>query len=91
MRGGVFSRAEASAKHFGEKEDSSAQINIERELEFAQDAHVSAAINQAQSALNRISADTYGVCIDCGTNIPAARLHATPEAERCIACLQATV
>ena len=90
MRGGVFTRAEASAKHFGEKEDSSAQINTERELEFALDARVSAELNQAQAALNRIDVDTYGVCIDCGTDIPAARLHATPEAERCIACQQIT-
>ena len=33
---------------------------------------------------------SYGVCIDCGTDIPAARLYATPEAERCIACQQIT-
>ena len=38
LRGGEFGRAEASAEHFGHKEDSSAQINTERELEFAQEA-----------------------------------------------------
>ena len=90
LRGGAVGRAEASAEHFGQKEDSSAQLNTERELEFALDARESAELNQAQAALNRIDVDTYGVCIDCGTDIPAARLHATPEAERCIACQQIT-
>lgn len=90
LRGGEFSRAEASAEHFGQKEDSSAQINTERELEFALDARESAELSQVQAALDRIAAGGYGVCVDCGTDIPAARLHATPEAERCMACQQAT-
>ena len=90
LRGGEFGRAEASAEHFGQKEDSSAQINTERELEFALDARESAELNQVQAALDRIEADNYGVCVDCGIDIPAARLHATPEAERCITCQQAT-
>ena len=38
LRGGAVGRAEASAEHFGQKEDSSAQLNTERELEFAMDA-----------------------------------------------------
>jgi DnaK suppressor protein len=90
LRGGAVGRAEASAENFGQKEDSSAQLNTERELEFALDARESAELNQVQAALNRIAADGYGVCSDCGTDIPAARLHATPEAERCIACQQIT-
>jgi len=63
LRGGAVGRVEASAQHFGQKEDSSAQINTERELEFALDARESAELNQVQAA---------------------------PEAERCIACQQAT-
>ncbi len=90
LRGGAVGRAEASAEHFGQKEDSSAQLNTERELEFALDARESAELNQVQAALDRIAAGSYGVCIDCGTDIPAARLYATPEAERCIACQQIT-
>ncbi|MNT89889.1 RNA polymerase-binding transcription factor [compost metagenome] len=38
------------------------------------------------AALNRIEAGTYGECTDCGTDITAARLHATPEAPRCVHC-----
>jgi RNA polymerase-binding transcription factor DksA len=28
----------------------------------------------------------YGKCIDCGTDIPLARLQAQPWAARCVAC-----
>jgi RNA polymerase-binding protein DksA len=38
------------------------------------------------SALQRISAGTYGSCADCGKDIPVARLNAEPTAERCIQC-----
>ena len=51
LRGGAVGRAEASAEHFGQKEDSSAQLNTERELEFALDARESAELNQVQGTI----------------------------------------
>lgn len=86
LRGGNVGRAEASAEHFGHPEDSTAQTNTERELEFALDAHESAELRLVEEALSRMEAGTYGVCVDCGTEIPPARLKAAPEAARCIAC-----
>ena len=38
------------------------------------------------AALERIQKGVYGTCLSCATEIPAARLHAVPEADRCIAC-----
>jgi DnaK suppressor protein len=32
---------------------------------------------------------TYGICIDCGGEIPFERLQAQPAALRCIACQNA--
>ena len=90
LRGGPVGRVEASAEHFAAVQDSPSQTSTERELELALDDRESAELNQVQAALDRIAAGRYGVCIDCGTDIPAARLHATPEAERCIACQQIT-
>ena len=86
LRGGAAGRVEASAEHFSHPEDSSAQLSTERELEFALDARESAELNQVQAAIDRVEAGTYGVCIDCGTDIALARLQATPEAGRCMAC-----
>lgn len=86
LRGGTVGRAEASADHFGHPEDSTAQVSTARELEFALDARESAELDQVDAALRRIQDGSYGQCIDCGVVIPAARLHAAPEASRCIAC-----
>ena len=86
LRGGKVGRAEASAEHFSRVEDSDAQVNSARDLEFALDDHESAEIRLIDAALERIKAGSYGQCLDCGVDIPAARLHAAPEAPRCIAC-----
>ena len=86
LRGGSIGRAEASAEHFGDPEDSTAQVNTARELEFAMEEHETAELRQIDAALARMEAGTYGQCIDCGVEIPAARLHAAPEAPRCITC-----
>jgi DnaK suppressor protein len=37
-------------------------------------------------ALDQIKNGSYGDCVDCGKNIPPARLKAYPFAERCIDC-----
>lgn len=87
LRGGSVGRAEASAAHFGEREpDSRAQMESERELEFTLDARESAELDAIDAALRRIEDGVYGVCTDCGVDIPAARLHAAPETPRCVSC-----
>ena len=40
---------------------------------------------QVVEALARLDAGTYGICVDCGQQIPDARLEVRPEAARCIA------
>jgi RNA polymerase-binding transcription factor DksA len=41
---------------------------------------------QIRYALTRIKNGTYGVCSNCGKDIPAARLEVQPIAARCVAC-----
>lgn len=38
------------------------------------------------NALQRLENGTYGLCLQCGEEIPAARLEALPWAERSVAC-----
>ena len=38
------------------------------------------------AALEAIEAGTYGVCVDCGAEIPEGRLRALPDAVRCVSC-----
>lgn len=86
LRGGPIGRVEASANHFGQHEDSTAQTATERELEFALDDHESKELAAVDAALQRIENGSYGQCTTCGSTIPPARLQAAPQAERCIAC-----
>ena len=86
LRGGTIGRAEASADHFQHPEDPRAQVDVERDLEFTLDARESAELDAIDAALKRTADGTYGVCIDCGVDIPAARLHAAPETARCLSC-----
>lgn len=88
LRGGAISRTEASAAHFGQAEDPRAQLANEKELEFALDARESAELDAVEAALKRIDDGSYGICTDCGAEIPAARLHAAPETPRCVSCQQ---
>ncbi len=41
---------------------------------------------QVSSALKRLHSPDFGICQDCGTDIPYARLEAQPTATRCRAC-----
>jgi len=44
---------------------------------------------EAGRALCRLVEGAYGVCVDCGRNIPESRLSVMPEAARCLECQSA--
>ena len=41
-----------------------------------------------QGALERIDQGDYGICVDCGAEIPLPRLNALPFTDRCVACAE---
>lgn len=86
QRGGVVSRVDVAADHFGHPDETGAQLASERELEFALGEREMAELTAIDAALARVHAGTYGECIDCGAHIAPARLQASPEASRCIHC-----
>jgi phage/conjugal plasmid C-4 type zinc finger TraR family protein len=45
-----------------------------------------AELRELDRARERLAAGTYGVCSDCGADIPPSRLEAYPTALRCIDC-----
>jgi len=63
----------------GEDRKVGAQINERHTLE----------LRDIEDALQRMDADGYGVCQDCGASINVERLIAYPTARRCIDCKQA--
>jgi len=43
-------------------------------------------LQEIEEAQRRMKQDTYGICIECGEDIPGERLMAYPTALRCNAC-----
>ena len=43
-------------------------------------------LNEIAAARTRLADGSYGLCIDCGTDIPVERLRVQPIAQRCIPC-----
>jgi len=85
-RGGHFSRAEVAEDPHALQSGDLNQAYSERDLEQALSERETAELRAIDEALARIAAGTFGVCVDCGAEIPAARLHAAPTTLRCIVC-----
>ena len=58
----------------------------ERELEATTDVFLDEEERRIAEARRALEEGTYGTCVDCGREIPAARLEAVPEAVRCLDC-----
>ncbi|TSE25931.1 General stress protein 16O [Tepidimonas sediminis] len=87
-RGGKIGRAEAATDPHEVQSGDWNQFDGERDLEQALDERETAALRDIDAALRRIADGTFGLCVDCGAEIPAARLHAAPTTLRCLACQQ---
>lgn len=69
-----------------EETDDWAVADLETALDVAEVSRDAGELREVESALLRMKDGTYGECVDCGNDIPFARLHANPSASRCIAC-----
>jgi DnaK suppressor protein len=56
------------------------------ELDEGVEVDLEATLTEVTEALGRIAIGTYGACVDCGAEIPAARLSAVPATSRCVDC-----
>ena len=56
----------------------------DQELDAGREQMLEFEAEQVEVAQQRLEEGTYGTCIDCGNDIPEARLEAIPEAIRCI-------
>jgi DnaK suppressor protein len=83
------SRAEHAREVLLQDGDDAPQRDADREVDLAQsDREVLdlAAIDAALARLDAGAAGGYGLCTDCGAEIPLARLKLEPQALRCVAC-----
>lgn len=90
QRGGKVGRAESAAEARESASDDRATAETERDLAFALEERESAELVAIDEALKRIADGSYGLCMDCGVQIAAARLHANPTALRCVGCQENT-
>lgn len=51
-------------------------------------ADLEARLVEVDRALLRMEQGTYGICVQCGQEIPRERLLARPSADRCVSCAQ---
>jgi len=86
QRGGPISRADAASDALDKSEDDNAQIQTGRDVAFAINEHETAELLAIEAALLRIKEGVYGLCVNCGSHIPAPRIDAAPHTLRCIGC-----
>jgi RNA polymerase-binding transcription factor DksA len=56
----------------------------EQELDETTEMMLAAEAEQVELAQQRLAEGKYGICIDCGKEIPRGRLEAIPESVRCV-------
>jgi DnaK suppressor protein len=86
QRGGKVGRAQTTTDPHDEQSGDWTQLNVQRDVELALGERGAAELTAIDSALERVASGDYGLCIDCGVEIPTARLHANPIALRCLGC-----
>ena len=64
----------------------SAVADFLADLDLAEVERDVAELRDLDGARERLGAGTYGVCIECGSEIAPARLEAYPTALRCVGC-----
>ena len=57
-----------------------------RDVDFALMQMKSETLNRIDEALHKLEEGTYGICQDCGKDVPEPRLKALPFATRCREC-----
>lgn len=60
--------------------------SMEREKDFLWLSRAKKYLGHLNNALDRISRNVYGVCIDCGELIPKERLEEVPHTQHCARC-----
>ena len=66
--------------------DDAAVAESETNLDIASVQRDARELEEVTAALARLDGPDFGICTECGTAIPAARLAAQPQAARCIDC-----
>ena len=64
---------------------------FEQEFTLSLMEHDGSALEQIEAALVRIEDGLYGVCVECESKIPKARLQVLPQTPHCVKCADKVV
>ena len=85
LRAGIPDGGRDSADRLGAGADDPVETYAD-ELDEGMEEDLRASLDEVDEALARVGAGTYGICVDCGAEIPANRLAALPASARCTEC-----
>jgi DnaK suppressor protein len=98
LRGDVTAMADSALN--GQESDKSARMpihmadigtdNFEQEFTLSLLASEEDTLDMIEAALERIEDGVYGLCQECGSSIPKARLNALPYTPFCVKCAEKT-
>ena len=77
---------EGAAVAFGKRVGDGTTEAVERLATTAMARSLSASIMDIDRALLKLGEGSYGLCDECGDEIPATRLEALPATTRCVSC-----
>ena len=70
----------------GQHPADTSDFTYQRELQQTTQELLDREVEQVQAAMRARQAGTYGLCQECGREIPPERLEARPEATLCVDC-----
>jgi DnaK suppressor protein len=73
------------AAHMGQNDDSATAEMISHDEEHLAE-HDANLLHAIDAAIGRLESGGAGMCVECGRDIPEARLLATPTVQTCIEC-----
>jgi len=80
------SRVEQAREMLLQDGDDAPQRDADREIDLAVSDREVVELAAIGQALQRLADGHYGRCVDCGAEVPLARLQLEPHALRCVAC-----
>jgi DnaK suppressor protein len=83
---GEHDPAEVASLGFGKRIGDATSYAVGRMTDAYQARTIYATVADIDQALERLDAGAYGLCVTCGTPIPAERLEAVPWAALCVPC-----
>ena len=83
---GGSSRSEHARDVLLQDGDDAPARDADREVDLARSDQDLGELREVKDALARLRTSQYGLCSDCGADIPFNRLQHSPQAQRCLAC-----